>query len=1149
MATALGKRNAKNRGVTDHVDGLEVEALIEYRRLMSLYVHPVVVSNDVAASDGFRSSRVTSSVQERHREEAELRDVYVMFIKPLVSTELHGDYKNSAQGLNDIMTLTTRELQRYNGHLRQFIMDDKGLVLIATFGLRGSTFPNLVAERALPATVVIYNALQMELGIDCRIGATFGDVYCGPVGGVARHEYAVMGPAVNLAARLMASPENPGLLVDNAVRRLAAQSYSFNALAPVKAKGYKDLVPIFEPLTALERPWGKLIPTFVGRREEIVKLMDKAKRMKSTEDCPPNLVLVSSPSGMGKSTMLAHSIEHIRKMFGPSQSTCLISKNVGKESDAHVPFRAIRPMLLKVLKHFEEVTESRSRMSGSCYPVDLSDACDNASTGSQATDLNPSVTQARDSLNRVGDLIKAKDGIADRVRLMVLEDASTQTLRTLRNKPTLITRMANFIAEVFRLCTKDRKLTIVALDDIHHTDEASWLVLREVFETADNVLILGTTFSTADNTFRMEPHFWSELKDIYSKNGRFETMELSGLSNEDLETMTMKTLGLQRHEIPQEALNEVVVQSGGMPRFASKILEGIKERGMSEKAIKVDESISEIILHRIDSFDLSIRNTLNVGAVLGETFKFADVLAVLRESSDSREEDLRRQVVESLSESLNEGILEIVGAEGDLDATEACENDETQFSFHHRVWRSTLLGLMLDSRKRDVHRKIAMSMNKVLEADGLSLDFKIKLFSHWKATGDTAEATSIALLAGQEIQDETLNFREASDLYIEALKMWDWNKEEENRVAGLTSDVLEAVDAKDLSNIIRLMVAYGRALYSAKEAKESISILEDTLRLYKLAKTSSQLEDRSVVFPAFAGLAKAIEDGHIDQDVNRQYEASMLRRFLEDTRIHGRLIHHIYALYLQMVFYSCQNELEKAIAVQSIIKKLFKPDKHADSLRKLYGLDVGTASFSLAAFFEMTKGDNRQALRSCRHVLKELLPRAKTDSNQALATMYPLVLVLKEAGFSNEARAFFEKVVVQPFAGKEDGDSSFPVLAVFEALSMLFTLTGKEPVKGEKLDSYVAWALKSENLKFDENVNLRLARLGRCMYTVCAEICLQLAGLLPDGGEKDMLLDYGRQLVEHATMFHRKNCLSVARRQAQLLSSKFKMVGATSIVA
>lgn len=121
-------RNANSRGVTEHVDGLEVEALIEYRRLMSLYVHPVVVSNDVAAADGFKSSRSRASSKEAAHEESELRSVYVMFIKPVVSMKLTGNSaedKAAARLLNNIMLLTTRELNKYHGHLRQTILDDK----------------------------------------------------------------------------------------------------------------------------------------------------------------------------------------------------------------------------------------------------------------------------------------------------------------------------------------------------------------------------------------------------------------------------------------------------------------------------------------------------------------------------------------------------------------------------------------------------------------------------------------------------------------------------------------------------------------------------------------------------------------------------------------------------------------------------------------------------------------------------------------------------------------------------------------------------------------------------------------------------------------------------------------------------------------
>jgi hypothetical protein len=129
---------AKSRGVTGHVEGLEVEDLRAYQKLMALYVHPVIAAMHM---DETSKMKTKSSAQERHREEAELRRVYIMFIHPLITISEENDY--AVDLLNEIMNLTSTQLERYCGHLRQMIVDDKGLVLIGTFGLRGSTFPNM----------------------------------------------------------------------------------------------------------------------------------------------------------------------------------------------------------------------------------------------------------------------------------------------------------------------------------------------------------------------------------------------------------------------------------------------------------------------------------------------------------------------------------------------------------------------------------------------------------------------------------------------------------------------------------------------------------------------------------------------------------------------------------------------------------------------------------------------------------------------------------------------------------------------------------------------------------------------------------------------------------------------------------------------
>jgi hypothetical protein len=123
--------NDVSRGVTRQVEGLQVEALRKYRRKMSLYVHPVVVDNDLAAEGGFKNrvKRLQKSSEERHREEAEIRNVYVMFVNPLVQTRTTNNARENHkifQTLNDVMNLCSREIKRFCGHLRQFIVDDKG---------------------------------------------------------------------------------------------------------------------------------------------------------------------------------------------------------------------------------------------------------------------------------------------------------------------------------------------------------------------------------------------------------------------------------------------------------------------------------------------------------------------------------------------------------------------------------------------------------------------------------------------------------------------------------------------------------------------------------------------------------------------------------------------------------------------------------------------------------------------------------------------------------------------------------------------------------------------------------------------------------------------------------------------------------------
>lgn len=96
---------------------------------MALYVHPVVRVDDLAISQRYTPMEQSDNSKSRHFVEAELRSVYTMFIKALINPQITNE--TAADGklfkvLGSIMHVTSRELDRYSGQLRQFIVDDKG---------------------------------------------------------------------------------------------------------------------------------------------------------------------------------------------------------------------------------------------------------------------------------------------------------------------------------------------------------------------------------------------------------------------------------------------------------------------------------------------------------------------------------------------------------------------------------------------------------------------------------------------------------------------------------------------------------------------------------------------------------------------------------------------------------------------------------------------------------------------------------------------------------------------------------------------------------------------------------------------------------------------------------------------------------------
>lgn len=457
-----------------------------------------------------------------------------------------------------------------------------------------------------------------------------------------------------------------------------------------------------------------------------------------------------------------------------------------------------RSILLNVLANFAGSSDDKSLASGVSGFTSQSLSLHSLSCKSQNSSIALSLAKSEELLKVLCRELNTPSGFVD--HLMHNLSGKSGGNPVAAGKAPSMKAMVSFMSRAFRRCTQETKLVVVALDDVQYVDEMTWKVLRQVFESCENVLLICAFDLSRSRDLKVEPEFWRILKTKYRPAGHFVPMELAGLGKEEITVMTMKTLGLQREDISEDLLDEVHIQSGGMPHFANEFLELVKRRQFSEmmnarmdgristtvgeKALVPNAmaSVPEIILHRIDSFDVAVRNILNIAAVLGKSFSLKEVIAVLKENHDMREDVLQTEAVAALEMAVNEGILreDIIEENEDSyhDAStrsgkEAKEkSDQTTYAFYHSIWRSTILSLMLDARKKDVHKKIALSMEKEMKKDGTDFEFQMKLLGHWKSSGNTGKLTELALDVGKHFEQNLGLPSQSIRVYEEALEAW-----------------------------------------------------------------------------------------------------------------------------------------------------------------------------------------------------------------------------------------------------------------------------------------------------------------------------------------------------------------------------------------
>jgi class 3 adenylate cyclase len=250
---------------------------------------------------------------------AELRVVVTIFIE-VIGLERdfnHGSLRRPQQVLRFMLAC----LGHFGGGLRQYIVDDKGCVLICGFGLPGFSHNDNCARAV--ETAVAMKRLLIASKLECKIGIAEGRVYCGLVGSSDRCEYAMMGASVNLAARMMSKCKSGQIIVAEEVYERTFENFVFSTLPKIRAKGFKLPIAVYCPVERIqlhnnlgdEGEGGganaRKVEEFIGRDDEI-KFFEAALQNFSNFDEhdesgkteSPFSYLVESDMGMGKTWLM-----------------------------------------------------------------------------------------------------------------------------------------------------------------------------------------------------------------------------------------------------------------------------------------------------------------------------------------------------------------------------------------------------------------------------------------------------------------------------------------------------------------------------------------------------------------------------------------------------------------------------------------------------------------------------------------------------------------------------------------------------------------------------------------------------------------------------------------------------------------------------
>jgi predicted ATPase/class 3 adenylate cyclase/Tfp pilus assembly protein PilF len=523
--------------------------------LLAPFVHPAI------------RARLRSG---RHELVNEHRKVTIAFV---CLPDLSIEDPRTVQALQRYLAAGVAVIDRYGGHLRHLMADDKGTVLVALFGTPVSHEDD--EERAVRCCLELL-ALP---GVSHRGGVTTGQVYCGEVGSDVRREYAVVGDAVILAARLMQAAPAARLLIDQATYERARDIVVAEGPVRVAAKGKPGPVTAWAVREAHDASQAAPLPSstagpLVGRVRELLRLRTLAQQVRAGSGL---VVWLHGEAGIGKSRLAAEVCLATRTFgFGEYAGSC----RPHGTSATYLVWRSMWQELLEI-DPMSPIPVQRAALTARIARYDGS--------GQLAPVLAAVVNLPMPDTERTAQLDPA---------------GRDQLLRS-----TLLA------------CLRDRAAAgplVLLLEDCHWIDPASLALLGLLARHLANlpVLVLATSREPVPDSLAALDH----VVDV-------PLTEITGADANRLVRLRLRDRYGQDADVHPRLVRAIAQQAGGNAFFIAELVSYLHSRGVKPDEpqaladLHVPDSLQRLVMARIDQLTDDEKATIKVASVIGRRFR------------------------------------------------------------------------------------------------------------------------------------------------------------------------------------------------------------------------------------------------------------------------------------------------------------------------------------------------------------------------------------------------------------------------------------------------------------------------------------------------------------------------------------------------